>query len=243
MVPDLRQNNEKAMTTVRKFLVSATLMAFFLMPVSSRAFLFFGPKGDDAAQKRATVRQQSTNMLNQLFATNPQLRTTISNAVGYATFSQVNVNLLLLSTANGYGMVVNNQTGKQTFMRMASLGYGVGAGIRDLRVIFVFTDTNVMNQFVNQGWQFGGQADMAAAYQNKGVSASQNVNAGVNYEDGTVALGGTTDLAAQGNSPDATGANVATPGGMQIYQITESGISLQATVAGTKYWKDGSLNQ
>jgi hypothetical protein len=30
---------------------------------------------------------------------------------------------------------------------------------------------------------------------------------------------------------------------MQIYQFTESGISLQATVAGTKYWKDSSLNK
>ena len=231
------------MTNARKILLSLPLAAMLLTPLSSRAFLFFGPKGDDAAQKRATVRQQSTNMLNQLFATNPQLQATISNAVGYATFSQVNVNLLLLSTANGYGMVVNNQTGKQTFMRMASLGYGVGAGIRDLRVIFVFTDPKVMSQFVNQGWQFGGQADMAATYQNQGVSASQNVNAGVNYQDGTVALGSSTDLAAQGNSNTPTGANVATPGGMQIYQITESGISLQATVAGTKYWKDSSLNQ
>ena len=33
------------------------------------------------------------------------------------------------------------------------------------------------------------------------------------------------------SSQDGTGANVASPGGMQIYQFTESGISLQATVA------------
>ena len=35
----------------------------------------------------------------------------------------------------------------------------------------------------------------------------------------------------------------ATQGGMEIYQFTESGIALQATVSGTKYWKDGKLNQ
>jgi len=29
---------------------------------------------------------------------------------------------------------------------------------------------------------------------------------------------------------------------MEIYQFTESGIALQATIAGTKYWKDKELN-
>jgi hypothetical protein len=27
-----------------------------------------------------------------------------------------------------------------------------------------------------------------------------------------------------------------------IYQLTETGLALQATIKGTKYWQDGSLN-
>jgi lipid-binding SYLF domain-containing protein len=127
-----------------------------------QAFLFFGPKGDDLAEKRANIQKQRDAMVAQLLATNPQLTNTLKTAAGYATFTQVNINLLLLSTANGYGVVVNNKTGKETYMRVASLGYGVGAGLRDLRVIFIFNDDAVMNQFVTQGWQFGGQADAAA---------------------------------------------------------------------------------
>jgi hypothetical protein len=30
--------------------------------------------------------------------------------------------------------------------------------------------------------------------------------------------------------------------GITIYQLTESGLALQATVKGTKYWKDDALN-
>ena len=30
--------------------------------------------------------------------------------------------------------------------------------------------------------------------------------------------------------------------GMDIYQFTENGISLSATISGTKYWKDKQLN-
>jgi hypothetical protein len=211
-------------------------------PTQSRAFLFFGPKGDDVAQKQATVRKQSAAMIAQLVATNPEVNEKLKKAAGYATFSQVNVNLLLLSTANGYGMVVNNQTGKDTFMRMASLGYGVGAGVRDLRVIFIFNSPSVMRQFVDQGWQFGGQADLSAKYQNTGVSADQSMKAGINFKDGTIATTGSTDLSARANPQDAAGTNVALPTGTEVYQLTESGVSLQATVAGTKYWRDSQLN-
>ena len=219
------------------------LVAALAGPTPMRAFLWFGPKGDDLAEKRANILKQRDAMIAQLLATNPQLTNTLKTAAGYATFSQVNINLLLLSSANGYGVVVNNQTGKNTYMRVASLGYGVGAGLRDMRVIFIFNRADVMNQFVNQGWQFGGQADASAKYQNTGVSADQSVKANVDFQDGTVAAGSATDVAARANNQDATGANVSSPGGMQIYQFTESGISLQATVAGTKYWKDSSLNQ
>ena len=31
-------------------------------------------------------------------------------------------------------------------------------------------------------------------------------------------------------------------GGIEVFSMTESGLALQATVTGTKYWKDDSLN-
>ena len=30
--------------------------------------------------------------------------------------------------------------------------------------------------------------------------------------------------------------------GIRVYQLTESGLALQATIQGTKYWKDPELN-
>ena len=114
-------------------------------------------------------------MLTQLYAANPDMKKVLKKSAGYATFKQVHVNLLLLATANGYGVVVDNQARKETFMRMGSLGGGVGAGVKDVRVVFVFHDAKVMKQFIEEGWQFGGQADAAAKYQDTGASAEQNV--------------------------------------------------------------------
>jgi lipid-binding SYLF domain-containing protein len=209
---------------------------------SAQAFLF-GPKGDSNAEKKANIRKQREEMLAQLYATNPDMKNVLKKAAGYATFKQVNVNLLLLATANGYGVVVDNRARRETFMRMGSLGGGIGAGVKDVRVIFVFHDAKVMKQFVEEGWQFGGQADAAAKYQDTGASAEQNVKGGVSFHEGTVAAGSSTSVAGGTEKADATGAQLATRGGMEVYQFTESGVALQATVSGTKYWQDSKLNK
>ena len=206
---------------------------------SAQAFLF-GPKGDSNAEKKANIRKQRDEMLAQLYAANPDMKKVLKQAAGYATFKQMNVNLFLLATANGYGVVVDNQARKETFMRVASLGGGVGAGLKDVRVIFVFHDPKVMKQFIEEGWQVGGQADAAAKYQDTGISAEQNVKGGVSFRDGTVATGSSTDLRTGTQKSDAASAAVATRGGMEIYQFTESGVALQATASGTRYWKDSN---
>ena len=56
-------------------------------------------------------------------------------------------------------------------------------------------------------------------------------------------FGGHADAAAKAGEKGAA-ANVAgdITSGMEIYQFTKSGIALQATIAGTKYWKDDDLN-
>jgi len=214
-----------------------------LMLATSAQAWPFGPKGDSNAEKKANVRKQRDEMLNQLYATNPDMKARLKKAAGYATFKQTEMNLFLLASGNGYGVLRDNQARKDIFMRMGSLGGGVGLGVKDVRVIFVFNDAKVMQQFVAEGWQFGGKADASAKYQDTGVSAEQNVKGNVNFTDGTVSAGSSTDARAGTEKSDASSAATATRGAMEIYQFTESGVSLQATVSGTKYWQDSDLNK
>ena len=55
-------------------------------------------------------------------------------------------------------------------------------------------------------------------------------------------FGGQADAAAKAHDKGAAVGGEAVFDGITIYQITESGLALQATVKGTKYWKDGDLN-
>ncbi len=56
------------------------------------------------------------------------------------------------------------------------------------------------------------------------------------------ALGAQADAAAKVEEKGAAVGGEVTIDGMTIYQLTETGLALQATIKGTKFWKDDELN-
>ena len=49
---------------------------------------------------------------------------------------------------------------------------GLGLGVKDFRVVFVFSDLGRLREFVEKGWDFSGQADAAAKSDDKGAAVS-----------------------------------------------------------------------
>lgn len=208
---------------------------------SSEAGLF-SPKGGSAGEKRQAILKQREELLEEAVAAQPALKAKIQSAAGYATFKQTDVNLFMLASGRGYGVVRDNATGKETYMCVASLGGGVGLGVKDLRVLFIFNDAQVMKQFVDKGWQFGGEGNATAKYKDAGVAVEGGAKAQVDPKEGSVTSGATTDAQAGTGGADKTSASASTEGAMEIYQFTKSGLALQATIQGTKYWKNSDLN-
>lgn len=165
--------------------------------------------GSDVAEKRANVQKMRADTLNKLYARAPHAREQIRKAEGYAVFSNVGVYVIWLSGGGGWGMVHDNRSGKDTYMRMGSVGVGIGLGVKDFRGVFVFTSRDAFDRFVDHGWDASAQADAAAKAGEKGD-----------------AWAGAVDVAP----------------GIKLYQLTENGLALQATIQGTKYWKDSELN-
>lgn len=160
-------------------------------------------------EKRQKIREMRSEVLAQLYQEKPSIKKEIKKAAGYAVFSNIGVNLFLVSAGGGSGIVHNNDSGKETFMKMGSAGVGIGLGVKDFRGVFIFHTERALNQFVETGWDFSGQADVAVKSDEKG--AEENVA-------GTVV------------------------NGVSLYQMTKTGLALQATLQGTKYWKDSKLN-
>ena len=192
---------------------------------------YSAPRGDDVEE---TSHDPGTGqeMLEDLYDAHPDLKDSLQDAVGYATLSASDINLLLVATGFGYGVLHDNRTGNYIYMRVASLGGGFGAGLKDLRVVFVFNDEDVMDSFIDKGWQFGGKADASVKYEDTGVAAEQNARANVDLQKGALTGASSSDARAGTHQADGKTAGTGLGHAMQIYQFTESGVSLQATVAG-----------
>ena len=99
--------------------------------------------------------------LATLYEVAPGTRRVIERSAGYAVFSTFGVKLFFAGGTTGKGMVVNLRTGRQTFMKMLQVQGGLGFGLNQNRLIFVFTDEPALKNFINQGWEFGGQANLS----------------------------------------------------------------------------------
>jgi hypothetical protein len=67
----------------------------------------FSAKGDSADEKRAAVRKDRDEILAKLYAAHPNTKEKIQKAASYGTFNNKNINLFLLSSGHGYGLVVD----------------------------------------------------------------------------------------------------------------------------------------
>jgi lipid-binding SYLF domain-containing protein len=117
---------------------------------------------DKPDEQRGKIRKMAAATLTELYGLQPASKTLLQKSAGYAVFSNVGTNVLLLSTARGAGVAVNSKTKSDTFMKMTSVGAGLGVGVKDYRVIFVFETEKALNQFMDSGWGGEVQADAAA---------------------------------------------------------------------------------
>ena len=162
------------------------------------------------AEAQAAIRKESQATPEQArYKAQPSAKAALQKAAGYAAFDNFGMNLFVISTASGKGIVVDRASKKETFMKMVSGGVGLGLGAKDFRVVFVFEKKAAIDNFIKSGWDADAHAEASAKSGQKGGA----------YE----------------------GAISVAPG-VWVYQLTETGLALQATLQGTKYYKNDDLN-
>lgn len=191
------------MTKTIPFLAAMLLV---LAPLSANAIFGDKPSADERRQELQDARQAA---LKKLFAEKPAAKAEIESAKGYAVFSNIGINVLVVSTGRGGGILRDNRTGKDTYMKMFSAGGGWGMGVKDFSAVFIFETTSALETFVTEGWDFSAQADANLESESEGAG----------MESAMTAMPGT-----------------------KIYQLTDAGVALQATLQGTKFWADEDLN-
>ena len=130
------------------------------------------PNEGKIIQARLQVREMAQDALATLYEVAPGTRRAIDGAAGYAVFSTFGVKLFFAGGTTGKGIVVNKRTQRHTFMKMVQVQGGLGFGVNQNRLIFVFTNEQALRNFINQGWEFGGQANLSAMAGGQGTQFS-----------------------------------------------------------------------
>jgi lipid-binding SYLF domain-containing protein len=141
-----------------------TMVLAFVLAVPSFAF------AADKAKEQAEVRKAAQDALTALYKAEPSARKAVESAAGYAAFSNFGMKILVAGGGSGKGIAVNNKTKATTYMKMAEIQAGLGFGAKKFQVVWVFATEEALNNFINSGWEFGGQATAAAKTADKGTA-------------------------------------------------------------------------
>ncbi|WP_216263839.1 YSC84-related protein [Polynucleobacter sp. JS-Fieb-80-E5] len=160
----------------------ATLFTLCFCLNSAVLAQFSNPFGTDktVAQQRQEILKKNDDILRHLYKAQPKSKELVDKSVGYATFSNFGMKILIAGGGTGSGVVINKANKKPVYMNMAEVQAGLGFGIKSFQNIFVFETEAAMNDFINSGWTFGGQVSAAAKYEKDGGA----------YQDATVVAPG-----------------------------------------------------
>ena len=151
----------------RRLFVSAIaitlLLGFTVTTVPLRA-----ATEEEIKQKKADIRKMSGETLARLYKVQPSAKEAVSKSAGYAVFSNFGTKIFFAGGGTGRGIAVNNNTKKETFMKMVEVQAGMGLGIKKFRLVWVFENQADLKRFIDSGWEFGGQATAAAQASGKG---------------------------------------------------------------------------
>jgi lipid-binding SYLF domain-containing protein len=169
----------KPLGSVISMLISIALLAggsAFIAPGTSAAAAESKMSAADATKKRDALLKMRDEALEDFYATKEEIKGEVAKAVGYAVFDGSQVNIVLFVGGLGGGVLVDNATSKETFMKMKRAGTGPGVGYKKFRQLMVFKDRSLFDKFKKLGADVGASADATMKIGGKGVAVDPNVS-------------------------------------------------------------------
>ena len=123
---------------------------------------------EEIAQEKTDIRKMAKETLARLYKLQPSAKKAVSKSAGYAVFSNFGMKIFVAGGGSGKGIVIDNKTKKETFMKMVELQAGIGMGIKKFRLVWVFENHKDVTEFINSGWELGGQTSAAAKLGDEG---------------------------------------------------------------------------
>lgn len=143
--------------------ILALLMSFAFIALSGVA------QAASKAEMQQDIRTTAQETLARLYQTTPGARKAVEGAAGYAVFSNFGMKILFAGGGTGKGLVVDNKSKKETFMKMVEAQAGLGFGVKKFRLVWVFSKKSDMDRFISSGWEVGAQSTATAQKGGQGM--------------------------------------------------------------------------
>jgi lipid-binding SYLF domain-containing protein len=118
--------------------------------------------GDTAAEKRAHVDAYADESIALLVKQTPEVQAKIDAAKGYAVIRQSVLKIPIFGGGSGWGVIVEKDTGKRTYVKLRRFDFGGGLGARVTRVIAVLSTPKALEEALDGGFEFNAGAEAGA---------------------------------------------------------------------------------
>jgi len=115
----------------------------------------------DKQAKQAKIDEVAKASLDEVLTGSKGAKELFDNSYGWAAFDNLKI-AWGFSGGGGNGVAVNKKTGARTYMKVGTVGVGLGLGAQKYQVVFLFQDEKTFNNFVDKGWQADATAQATA---------------------------------------------------------------------------------
>jgi len=122
-----------------------------------------GPKtAGEAEAARDEIRAMAAATVAKLDSLKPGAARAVESAHAHAVFSNFGLKIFVAGGGTGRGIAIRNSPRDETFMRMAEIQAGLGMGVKKFRLVWVFATEHAFRNFVDKGWELGGEGTATA---------------------------------------------------------------------------------
>src|SRR5262245_45225144 len=118
--------------------------------------------GDTTAEKRAHVDAYAKESIDLLVKQTPEVQAQLDAAKGYAVIRQSVLKVPIFGGGSGWGVIVEKDTGKKTYVKLRRFDVGGGWGARVTRVIAVLHTPEALKEALEGGFEFNAGAEAGA---------------------------------------------------------------------------------
>ena len=143
-------------------------MKSYLIHLAACSFLVAGLTGcssipgETGEEQAETVDALVERTLADLAAQEPDTSRAIAESVGYIVMSNKITKVPIVGVGSGYGVAIETESGKKTYLKMARFDVGGGWGARSIRPVLIFDDLEKFKSFIDGHWEAQAGAEAAA---------------------------------------------------------------------------------